>query len=460
MSTNRQMDIIALKVLLSKDYKWLSAGIWAMVPVVSPGLREQNGSGWASDQYGRFYVDPECLDHSLETKKAALKHEHGHIWGEHFRRAERRGCGFSGPMRRIANLAGDLELHGNDPYYRKGFLRNGSEIRGVFPEDFGLPDGLIFEQYLEALLKKWEDEQEEGDDKAPPSRPGEEEGKGEGSGEPGESGESGQSGSPGGRGDSGEPFPEFDHDCGSGAGPGEQRPWELGPPDEENPGLDPDQQEDIRRRMARDIKAAVERGELRRGDSGSFWIDWAEEVIPPHTIPWEEKIQQLVVTASQLSQGYEDFSFLRASRRDYGDVLMPGMFEVLLNLVAIRDVSSSMSDAAVRAGNRELEGILNTVADELTVIDCDTQALNHGAVSSMRELNGRGHGGTDLRRAFEMIKSLDEPPHVIVVWTDGGTPWPAENPGIPTIVCLTGEGWGRAPLSSLPSWAYGLEVPL
>ena len=450
-----QLKLIALKEQVRRDFPYLGAGLWAMVPVLSPGLAAQNGSGWASDEYGRFYVDPECLDHPLAVRKAALKHEHGHIWGEHFTRARNVGCAFSGPLRRLTNIAADLEMHGNDPYYRTGFRSADSPLSGIFPEDLELPNGKVFEEYLALLLKKQEERE-----KKKGKEPGDEDG------QPGEPGEPGNGpptpGQPGGEGGSGEePFPEMGHDCGSGAGPGEERPWELGKPTEEDPGLDGQQQDQVRRKMAQDITKAEKEGKLTRGDSGSFWMKWAEEIIPPHTVSWEEKLPQLATTAAAMSPGYEDYSFLQSSRRDYGEVVMPGMFEIVLRITFIRDVSSSMSDRAVKAGNKEAEGILNTVADELTVIDCDTQAENHGAVFSMRELGGRGHGGTDLREAFKMVQNADEQPHVIVCWTDGGTPWPSVAPSVPVLVCLVGETeWARASPDSLPSWAHVLEVPI
>lgn len=50
-------------------------------------------------------------------------------------------------------------------------------------------------------------------------------------------------------------------------------------------------------------------------------------------------------------------------------------------------------------------------------------------------------------------------PTVIVVLTDGGTPWPAEKPSIPVVVVLVGRraelAWAR---ENVPAWARIVEV--
>ena len=54
-----------------------------------------------------------------------------------------------------------------------------------------------------------------------------------------------------------------------------------------------------------------------------------------------------------------------------------------------------------------------------------------------------GGGGTDMRVGINAALELRERPNVIVVLSDGGTPWPNEQPhGVQVVVGLVGS-WGR-----------------
>ncbi len=64
-----------------------------------------------------------------------------------------------------------------------------------------------------------------------------------------------------------------------------------------------------------------------------------------------------------------------------------------------------------------------------------------------------GGGGTDMRRGIDQALAARPRPDLVVVLTDGETPWPARDPGTPIVVALLEE-----PHVPPPSWARVVHV--
>ena len=59
-----------------------------------------------------------------------------------------------------------------------------------------------------------------------------------------------------------------------------------------------------------------------------------------------------------------------------------------------------------------------------------------------------------MGRLIEDAAKSDPVPQVILVATDGDTPWPQSNPGIPVLACLTRRGYE----DRTPSWMKTLMI--
>ncbi|WP_186404932.1 VWA-like domain-containing protein [[Actinomadura] parvosata] len=121
----------------------------------------------------------------------------------------------------------------------------------------------------------------------------------------------------------------------------------------------------------------------------------------------------------------------------------------------------------------ELDGVLRATGHRwLEVICCDTEAYPAQRVRAAAQVELVGGGGTDLRPGFEAATGAD----VVVVLTDGDTPWPARRPRPYVIVCLFDPNISPGPdpsrgLSnsdfrpgsgdrhSVPAWASVVRVP-
>jgi predicted metal-dependent peptidase len=112
--------------------------------------------------------------------------------------------------------------------------------------------------------------------------------------------------------------------------------------------------------------------------------------------------------------------------------------------------------AVIDTSNSIIEPLLNLIAGELdrmarnhnvTVVECD--AVVHRLYRYQGALlRVHGRGGTDFRPPFEAGVLDTVKPDVVVYFTDGYGPAPAQAPRIPVVWCLAPEGtppalWGR-----------------
>jgi predicted metal-dependent peptidase len=105
----------------------------------------------------------------------------------------------------------------------------------------------------------------------------------------------------------------------------------------------------------------------------------------------------------------------------------------------------------------EVEGLLRAVglARQVRVLACDTAVGPARRVSSARQVELVGGGGTDMGAGIAAAALLRPRPGIVVVLTDGFTPWPEEPPrGIRAVVGLLGDDAPEA-----PGWARSVRVP-
>ncbi len=103
------------------------------------------------------------------------------------------------------------------------------------------------------------------------------------------------------------------------------------------------------------------------------------------------------------------------------------------------DTSGSVSDTELGSALLEVAAIGRAVAgrrDLVTVLPCDAAAQAVHPLCRAEGIPLLGGGGTDLRTGFAKALRGRPQPDVIVVLTDGQTPWPERKPPCRTVVGL------------------------
>jgi hypothetical protein len=220
-------------------------------------------------------------------------------------------------------------------------------------------------------------------------------------------------------------------DCGSGAG-GDRRSWEDTPEVAQGAEI----AEAIARKVARAIVSAGTRG----GDSGhgahggapgtipGAWTLWAEEVLEDR-IDWRTQLAKLTRRAL-VRQGATDYTTRRLARRDADPFVLASMAAPAPpRCVAVVDTSGSIDKRELGTALAELASLVRALRGQpIDVVLCDTAATVVRRVLEPRALELRGGGGTDLRVGIAAAAELRPAADLVVVVTDGFTPWPAVPP--------------------------------
>ncbi len=94
------------------------------------------------------------------------------------------------------------------------------------------------------------------------------------------------------------------------------------------------------------------------------------------------------------------------------------------------------------------------MARQVRVLACDAAAGPAQRVTSARQGQLTGGGGTDMGAGIAAACALRPRPAVTVVLTDGYTAWPAQGPkGMRVVAGLLGDGAREA-----PGWARSVHI--
>jgi predicted metal-dependent peptidase len=177
---------------------------------------------------------------------------------------------------------------------------------------------------------------------------------------------------------------------------------------------------------------------VSRGSAPAGWQRWAEKVMHPPQ-PWRELLGNAVRSAVSAPGVGEDYVYSRPSRRSSSlpGVVLPSLRRRPPRVTVVIDTSGSVSDSELGTALLEVAAIGRAVGgrrDLVRVVSCDAAAHVTGEICESEGITLLGGGGTDLREGF--TKALTTRPDVIVVLTDGQTPWPERQPPCRTVIGL------------------------
>lgn len=388
-------------------HKLLAARLWAVrrypyltaALFASPVISSPGVKTGAVDESWRLYVDPEFVERSsVEIIGGLLVHHAGHLVRDHAGRA--RHAGVHGGSGKDWALAADAEI--NDDLIGTG-LRLPDDR--VVPHDLGWKAGRLAEEYYRAPHKHTESEP----------------------------------------------------DCGSGSD-SRYREWELDPT---HPGgLPPGEQHLLRSQVA---AAVLEFAKGGAGRLSAGWRRWAEDMLDPK-VDWRRVLAAEIRKGLSQVSGRVDYTYRRPSRRASAspDIVMPALERPVPEVLVLCDTSGSMGNEELATVLAEVDGLLKGVGlarnrVRVMAVDAAVQAVQH--VSDVRQINLVGGGGTDMGAGLVAAAKLRPRPSVVVVLTDGMTPWPAEAPkGMQVVVGIIGNpARGGRPWAA-PTWARVVPI--
>ncbi|MGW0752279.1 vWA domain-containing protein [Streptomyces sp. NPDC002587] len=387
--------LLAARYKAAEGRPYLASALYALTVVPSDGVRTMG-----VDRHWRCYVSPAFVEATPVDELAGVWiHEVAHLLRDHHGRAERLPAADQRDHGRV-NIAQDCEI--NDDLLADGLRLPEGRME---PRLFGLPTGGLFEAYLQAIPAQCSRSSAHG------------------------------------------------VDCGSGAH-GTPTPWELG---ERGPArVGPVEAEALRRQTAQAVRAH----QRARGRMPEGWARWAEELLEP-SVDWRRALSGAVREAAAWAAGAVDYTYRRPSRRTPalgGRVVLPSLRRPLPRVAIVIDTSGSMGPEDLAAALAEVTGVLREVGvggNRVAVLACDADVHAVTRVTSADQVALAGGGGTDMRVGISAALALADRPNIVVVLTDGYTPWPDETPSCRLIAALVGE---NAPAP--PGWVETVRVDL
>lgn len=183
----------------------------------------------------------------------------------------------------------------------------------------------------------------------------------------------------------------------------------------------------MRQRVAQAANVARMAGKMSVGLAA-----FIDEVLNPK-VSWQDLLRDYMTRTNK-----DDESWSRRNRR-FGQVYLPARYsERMGEIVIIADTSGSIGQDELNQVAAEINAIAEDVRPEcIRVIWADTKVANEQTFEIGEEITfaPAGGGGTDMRVPLEHVAQYD--PEIVILITDGYTPWPDGEPAYPLIVCCT-----------------------
>jgi len=229
------------------------------------------------------------------------------------------------------------------------------------------------------------------------------------------------------------PAPLQDPNCGSGAG-GRSVPGELNAGDNSAAGVSEVEAKVIRRAVA----TAVGEHSTTHGNVPGALQRWARQELEPK-VDWRRVLAaQLRASVAVITEG-TDYTYMRFSRRSSAvpDIRLAGMFRNLPKVAVVVDTSGSMSPQDLDQVLSETQGILRSCGvaeDSITLLMVDTEVTVTKKIDRLPDKLTYSRGGTDMRVGIKAATQLMPRPDLVIVLTDGYTPWPQHPPRATTVM--------------------------
>lgn len=423
MNTQARDILSAARVRAVGKHPYLATALFSLRPLEMVGL----GTMAVNAEWQLAYDADKVLEWGSIGTAAILVHEVQHLLREHPERFEDwlhgttaksrlaaagvAAMSLTSQLQQMFNIAGDCEI--NDDIEASGWRLPSTETeKPVRAAMLGMPDRLTAEEYIEHMLEEKETE----NDKKPEPEP---------QPSPSPSNESGDQPPP-------PSPPKGTPGCGGSCGccDGGAQDWEKDIPANAPEGMSKDEASLVMMQTAQEVADHV-----RTNGRGSVPLGlqvWAEKLIAPPKVDWRRRLRALVRNAVSMASGADDYTYQKRSRREAvmrqamgrRAPMLPAMNRPVPNVKLVLDTSGSMS-GLLEAALSEVLGVVRAVGSPCEVVAVDAAVHAVQFVAKVSDLNKVtiGGGGTDMRVGIDRAAKGGKA-DVIVVVTDGYTPWP------------------------------------
>ena len=194
---------------------------------------------------------------------------------------------------------------------------------------------------------------------------------------------------------------------------------------------DPAEKAETLRKMKQKVAQAAMAAKMAGKLKGSL-ATMIDEFVNPK-VPWADVLRDKMLRIVK-----DDESWTRRNRR-FNDLYLPARHSERMGpVVIIGDSSGSIwcSPDELKQFATEIQAVADQVQPEhIRLIWADTEVAGEEVfeVGQPLKFDVKGGGGTDMRVPLSYVEQYD--PEVVILLTDGYTPWPKGEPPYPLIVC-------------------------
>lgn len=234
--------------------------------------------------------------------------------------------------------------------------------------------------------------------------------------------------------------------CGGSAGNGDDE-------GEEGQGVGEIEAEAVRQSVAEKV---LKESEMGRGNLPGGLVEWADKYMNPK-VPWQKLLRTITRRASTIIAGDTKQTFTKPPRRSPPGIILPKKIATKTVCALYIDSSGSMSDEEIGQCVAEVKAALRTNLADLSVNFIDTEVYEtiKAGNGSFKVPSKLKRGGTNMVKCWEHADKLRPRPNLVIVMTDGITPWPEDQPrDIRSIILMTKQYIGQEKHYPVPEWVF------
>ncbi len=164
-------------------------------------------------------------------------------------------------------------------------------------------------------------------------------------------------------------------------------------------------------------------------------------------LPWRNLLSRYVAALAR-----DDYAYSRPSSRRGDPAIFPSLRSAQLNLTVVLDTSGSINDKEINAFISEIGAIKANLRARISLIACDAD-LAPGCPWTFEPWEDlefpekiTGGGGTSFLPPFKYTDQADQPPDLLIYFTDARGEFPAQPPAYPVLWLVKGRAdvpWGQ-----------------